>query len=597
VVPSPVNNRAIARILHEIADLLDIKGDNSFRIRSYRMGAEAVESHGQEVAEMVRRGENVRTIDGVGEGIAGKIKEIVETGDCAFRRSLLEEVPGGLLELLTIPGLGPRGVHLVWSRLGVRSAEELEAAIADGRFRTLPGMKEKKEARILKGLQDRRRRQRRFLLPEIAEVAAALGGYLREHGAERVEAAGSFRRRAETVGDLDLIVVGGRAGALSDAFVAYPEVRELLVHGEAKSSVVLASGLQVDLRPSSPESLGAALQYFTGSKAHNVSLRERAVRRGLKLNEYGVFRVETGEKVAGATEEDVYASLGLAPIHPELREDRGEIAAAESRSLPRLVEIAQIRGDLHCHTTESDGRDSLEDMARAASAAGLAYLAVTEHSRAIPSRTKGTGMDEARCLAHAKRTRALQKRFPSLRLLTGIEVDILPDGRLDMADEVLSQLDVVVGSLHSALEQDRSAMTERLLRAFENPNLDVWGHPLARQIQRREPVALDLEAVLDAAARHGVVLEINAQPDRLDLPDHLMRHARDKEIRFVVSTDSHSVRSFGNLPWGVAQARRGWLTVEDVMNTRPVEEMLAGLRGSSERLSGGRRPRKGDRSA
>lgn len=573
-----MENKRVAHVLREIADLLDIKGENSFRIRSYRMGADSVEAHGQDVGAMVRKGEDLRGIEGVGEGIAGKIKEIVESGDCDYHRKLLQEVPGGLLELLEIPGLGPKGVSLVWRKLGVTSAPDLETAIADGRFRTLPGMKEKKEARILKGLQERREKQGRFLLPVADEAVSLLSAFLRERGAERVEAAGSCRRRRETVGDLDLIVVGGDPKALADAFVAHPEVKEVLGHGEAKSSAVLASGLQVDLRPFSKDDLGAALQYFTGSKAHNVALRERAVRRGLKLNEYGVFRVDDGTRIAGATEEEVYAALGLAFVPPELREDHGEIARAEVGPLPRLVEVGDLQGDLHSHTTESDGRDSLEAMVDAARRQGLRYLAVTDHSRSIPSPTHGTGMDERRCLAHIARIRKAQEGLRDFTLLAGIEVDILPDGRLDMDDEVLAQLDVVVGSLHSRLNMEAPEMTDRVLRALENPRLHVWGHPLARIILRREPVAVDVEQVLDAAARLGVALEINGQPDRLDLPDTWVRTAREKGARFVVSSDSHSVQQFGNLRYGAGQARRGGLTSDDVLNTRSAKGLRAALR-------------------
>jgi len=486
-------------------------------------------------------------------------------------------VPGGLLELLALPGLGPKGVSLVWRKLGVASAADLEAAIADGRFRTLPGMKEKKEARILKGLADRQKKQGRFLLPVADEARDRIAAYLREHGASRVEAAGSYRRRRETVGDLDLIVLGGEAKALSDAFVAHPDVQEVLGHGEAKSSEVLTSGLQVDFRPFEAESVGAALQYFTGSKTHNVALRERAQKRGLKLNEYGVFRPD-GSRVAGATEEDVYRELGLDFIPPELREDRGEIAAAEAGQLPALVEVGDLRGDLHSHTTESDGRDSLEAMVDAAKRRGLTYLAVTDHSRAIPSPTHGTSMDEKRCLAHIARIRALQERTADFTILAGIEVDILPDGRLDMHDDVLAELDVVVASLHSRLNMEPAEMTERVLKAFESPHLDVWGHPLARLIQSRDEVALDVERVLLEAARRGIAIEVNGQPDRLDLPDTWVRVAREKGARFVVSSDSHAVSQFQNLSYGIGQARRGWLAAADVLNTRDAGGLLRALR-------------------
>ena len=572
-----MDNLSLARILHEIADVLEIKGENLFRIRSYRLAGESIQTLTRDVAEMIRRGEKLQEVPGVGGGIAARLQELVATGRCAYHDELLTEVPAGLLELLRLPGLGPKGVSLVWRKLGVTSAEDLEKAIADGRFRSLPGMKEKKEAKIRKGLEDRRRLQRRFLLPEAEAVVARLTRYLEGHGATRVEAVGSFRRRRESVGDLDLIVLGD-ARALSEAFVAHPDVKEVLGHGEAKSSVVLASGLQVDLRPFAPESLGAALQYFTGSRDHNVRLRERAVRRGLKLNEYGVFRADTGERLAGATEEEVYGALGLGFIPPELREDRGEIGAAETGTLPRLLEAAEVRGDLHAHTQESDGRDTLEAMVEAARRRGLRYLAITDHSRAIPSPKRGLGMDEARCLEHLARIRALQQNVGDLRILAGIEVDILPDGRLDMADEVLARLDVVVGSLHSRLNMEREEMTARVVRAFENPHLDVWGHPLARLIGKRDPVSVDLDRAIEAAARQGVALEINCQPDRLDLPDALVHSARQRGVRFVVSTDSHAVHEFDNLRYGVDQARRGWLRAEDILNTRDAQDFLAALR-------------------
>jgi DNA polymerase (family X) len=560
-----VDNLSLARILHEIADVLEIKGENLFRIRSYRLAGESIQTLTRDVAEMIRRGEKLQEVPGVGGGIAARLQELVATGRCAYHDELLAEVPAGLLELLRLPGLGPKGVSLVWRKLGVTSAEDLEKAIADGRFRSLPGMKEKKEAKIRQGLEDRRRIQRRFLLPEAEAVVARLTRYLEGHGATRVEAVGSFRRRRESIGDLDLIVLGD-ARALSEAFVAHPDVKEVLGHGEAKSSVVLASGLQVDLRPFAPESLGAALQYFTGSRDHNVRLRERAVRRGLKLNEYGVFRADTGERLAGGTEEEVYGALGLGFIPPELREDRGEIAAAEAGTLPRLVEAGDVRGDLHAHTQESDGRDTLEAMVEAARRRGLRYLAITDHSRAIPSPKRGLGMDEARCLEHLARIRALQENVGDLRILAGIEVDILPDGRLDMADEVLARLDVVVGSLHSRLNMEREEMTARVVRALENPHLDVWGHPLARLIGKRDPVSVDLDRAIEAAARQGVALEINCQPDRLDLPDAFVHSARQRGVRFVVSTDSHAVHDFDRLRYGVDQARRGWLRAEDVQH-------------------------------
>ena len=573
-----MDNRTIARCLHEIADILEIKGENSFRIRSYRVAAETIEAAGEDLASRIRRSESIKHLPGIGTSMEQKVQELVGSGSCAYHRELLAEVPEGLLELLKLPGLGPRGVNLVWTKLGVKSIADLEAAIRDGRFKTLPGMKEKKEARILKGIEERRQTQTRFLLPVVADAATKLKQLLLDTGAARVEVAGSFRRQRESIGDLDLIAVGGDPEALARAFTTHADVKEILVGGGAKCSVVLTSGLQVDLRFSTAEQLGAALQYFTGSKTHNVALRERAVKRGLKLNEYGLFEVEGGASRAGVREEDIYEALGLAWVPPELREGRGEIEAAEARTLPRLVERGDVKGDLHVHTQESDGRDTLDDMIAAAQKRGLEYIAITDHSRAIPSPKRGTGMDEARCLEHIARIRAAQARFPDIRLLAGIEVCILPDGRLDMADEVLAQLDVVVGSLHSRFEMERDAMTSRVLRAFENPHLDIWGHPLGRLLGRRDPVAIDLDRVVEAAVRHRVVCEINCQPDRLDLPEHLLSSARDRGLRFVVSTDSHAVHEFQNLAYGVTQARRGGLGPADVLNTRDADGFLSGLR-------------------
>lgn len=570
-----MENRRIAGLLGEIADLLDIKGENPFRIRSYRTAAEAVAASAEGLAQRL---DDLTKIPGIGSGIAGKIREIVKTGDCGYRQELLQDVPHGLLELLRVPGLGPKGVQVVWTKLGVGSAAELEAAIDDGRFLALPGMGEKKASRIRKGLEERRQSQGRHLRPVVARAARTLATYLRENGAQQVETAGSFRRGRETVGDLDLLALGGDPERLAEAFTTFADVREVLARGANKSSIVLHSGLQVDLRHVEVNNLGAALQYFTGSKAHNVALRERAVRRGLKLNEYGLFRVDTDERIAGQTEDEIYAALGLAYCPPELREAQGEIEAAEAGPLPRLVEAGDLRGDLHSHTTESDGRHSLPEMVEAARRRGLSYLAITDHSRAIPSATNGTGMDEARCLAHIARIRELQPRYDDIRLLAGIEVDILPDGRLDMADEVLAQLDVVVGSLHSRLTMERDAMTARVLKAFENPRLHIWGHPLARLIGKRDPVALDIDAVLDAAVGHGVALELNGQPDRLDLPDHLARRAAHRGAHFVIDSDSHHVENFEHLDWATSLARRAGLGPDRILNTRPAEAFLAALR-------------------
>jgi DNA polymerase (family 10) len=433
----------------------------------------------------------------------------------------------------------------------------------------------KKEALILKALQERKRHAGRRLLPDAHDVAAALVGDLRGHasGAE-IEPVGSLRRGCESCGDIDILAAGAPA-SIMDAFVAHRLVDRVLAHGDTKSSVLVQGGLQVDLRLVEAASRGAAMQYFTGSKAHNIALRDRAIDRGLKLNEYGVYRVSDDDRIAGATEEDVYHALGLPWIPPELRENRGEIEAAEQNRLPRLLETPDLRGDLHSHTTETDGKDDLASMAAAAAEAGLEYLAVTDHSKAL---AMANGLDEARALAQADRIRRLDSEGIGVRLLAGIECDIRQDGSMDLADDCLAALDIVVASIHSGFNQDRSQMTDRILRAIENPNVDIIAHPTGRLILRREPYPLDVETIFAAAAANGVALEINCQVDRLDLNDGHARLARERGVRLVVSTDAHSRTAFGRLRWGVIVARRAWLQPDDVLNTLPFERFRASLR-------------------
>jgi len=567
-----LDNPGIARILGEIADLLEIKGDNPFKIRAYRNGADIVANHPHDLASLDAAG--LREIPGIGKDLAARIVEIASTGGCVYHRELVAEFPPSVLDLLHLQGVGPKTVALLYRDLGVRTLDELEAACVAGRLRSLKGMGPKKEAQILKALADRKQYAGRHLLADTDEVASALIAHLRAAApAAAIEAVGSLRRGCETCGDIDILVTDAEP-AIADAFTSYRLVERVLARGETKSSVLLRGGYQADLRLVPAESRGAALQYFTGSKAHNIALRDRAIGLGLKLNEYGVFRTSDDARVAGATEAEVYGALGLPWIPPELREHRGEIEAAEEGRLPALLERAHLRGDLHMHTTATDGKDSIEAMAEAARAAGLDYIAITDHSQAL---AMANGLDERGAIEHAARIRA-RDGHAGVRLLAGIECDILPDGTLDLDDECLAALDVVIVSVHSAFNMDREQMTDRVLRALEHPHVDILGHPTGRLLLRREPYPLDVEAVVGAAARLGVALEINCLVERLDLNDVHARLARDRGVPLVVSTDAHATGGFARLRWGALVARRAWVEPRDVLNTRPFEAFTAGLR-------------------
>jgi DNA polymerase (family 10) len=573
-----LDNAAIAGILREIADLLEIKDDNPFKIRAYRNGADVAANHPHDLASLDAPA--LREIPGIGKDLAARIREIAETGDAPFHRELVAEFPPTVLELLTLQGVGPKTVAVLYRELAIRTLDDLERAATDGRIRSLRGMGAKKEALILKALEERRRYAGRHLLPDAHDAAAALVAFLRERapGAD-VSPVGSLRRGCETCGDLDILASGADA-RLMDDFVGYRLVERVLARGETKSSVLLGGGFQADLRIVARESHGAALQYFTGSKAHNILLRDRAIGLGFKLNEYGLFRTGDNTCVAGSREDELYRALGLDWVPPELREARGEIDAADAHALPRLLDRADIRGDLHMHTTETDGKDDVVTMAAAARDAGLDYIAITDHSRTL---AMANGLDERRALDHAARIRGVDAAAGGVRLLAGIECDIMPDGSLDLADDCLAALDLVVASIHSAFNQDRRQMTDRLLRAIENPHVDVIGHPTGRLLLRREPYPFDIEAVVDAAARHGVALEINCQVHRLDLNDVHARLARDRGVRLVISSDAHSRHALGVLQWGVMVARRAWLTPEDVLNTRPFAAFKAALRRNTVR--------------
>ena len=577
-----MENLAIARVLAEIGDLLEIKGENPFKIRAYRNASETVAHETARVADM-SASERIQ-LPGVGKDIAAKIGELVETGSMRYHQELLEQFPPTILDLLHLQGIGPKTAARLYGTLDIRTLDDLEQAAREGRLRHLKGIGARKETQILKSLEEQRRVAGRRLAAEAYDEAAGLVSALRGVApAADVHIVGSLRRGCDTCGDIDVLAAvrdapldqSAEARGLTDAFTNYKHVERILVHGQTKSSVLLQGGFQADLRLVPHESLGAAMQYFTGSKGHNIALRDRAVRRGLKLNEYGLYTVDTEERIAGADEESIYRALGLPLVPPELRENRGEIEAAERSALPALVQLADLRGDLHCHTAVTDGRADIETMARAARDAGLTYLAITDHSKAL---AMANGLDEHRTLAHAAEIRRIGERVDGITLLAGIECDIRPDGAMDLSDDCLAQLDIVVASLHSAFNQEPAQMTDRLLRALACPWVDVLGHPLGRIILKRDPHRADMTAVIRAAADAGVAMEINAQIDRRDLDDAHAREARDAGVRIVISSDAHSPAGFGALRWGIATARRAWLTPADVLNTRPLDAFRSALR-------------------
>ena len=568
-----MDNLAIARVLAEIGDLLEIKGENPFKIRAYRNASETVAHETRRVASLTPA--ERLDLPGIGKDIAAKIGELADTGAIRYHQELLQEFPPTILDLLNLQGVGPKTVARLYGDLGIRTLEELEQAARDGRVRDMKGMGAKKEALILKALAEQRRFVGRRLIAEAHDTAAGLVAALREHAPEaEVHLVGSLRRGCETCGDLDILAAGAPP-SIMDTFTGYPLVERILAHGDTKSSVRLWGGFQADLRTVPRESLGAAQQYFTGSKAHNIVLRDRAIQRGMKLNEYGLYKVDDDTRIAGEDEAGIYEALGLAYVPPELRENRGEIEAAAGRALPDLVQLADLQGDLHCHTTTTDGRDDIETMARAAQAAGLTYLAITDHSQAL---AMANGLDEGRALAHARAIREVNARLDGITLLAGIECDIRADGSMDLADDCLAQLDIVIASLHSALNQEPQQMTDRLLRAIACRWVDVLGHPTGRLILKREGHKADMTRVIEAAAATGVALEINSQVDRLDLDDLHARRARDAGARIVIDSDAHSTAALGQVRWGVTVARRAWLTAADVLNTRPVEALTRALR-------------------
>ncbi len=564
-----IHNEDIARIFDELADLLEIDEANPFRVRAYRNAARTVRALGRDLGEMVARGEDLTRLPAIGKDLAAKIEEILQTGTCKALEKLHGHLPSSLESLLALPGLGPKRVKTLYRELGIRDLEALEKAAREGRLESLPGFGPKTRQRILESIAAQRTTEQRFLLSVARQYAEPLAAWLRASGAvEAVEIAGSYRRGRETVGDLDILVTTGKPDAVMKRFTTYEEVDEVLSRGSTRATVILRCGLQVDLRVVDASCMGAALQYFTGSKAHNIQVRRLAQQRRLKINEYGVFRGE--RRIAGDTEPSVYRAVGLPWIPPELREGRGEIEAAQAGRLPRLISMGDLQGDLHVHTRASDGHDSLEAMALAARAAGLKYIAITEHSQRL---TVAKGLDEARLEQHLEAIDALNARLRGITLLKGIEVDILEDGRLDLPDRVLARLDLVVGAVHSHFGLSRRKQTRRILRAMDHPYFTILAHPAGRLLLEREACDVDMEQIIKGAAERGCFLEINAQPQRLDLDAVFSRMCRDAGVLLAINSDSHSREQYANLRYGVEQARRGWLEKSDVLNARSLKEV------------------------
>ena len=566
----PVHNADIANIFEEIADLLEIENANPFRVRAYRNAARQLQGMGVAASDMVAGGEDLTELPGIGDDLAAKIQEIVETGKCRFLEKLRQKTPPTITELLKIPGLGPKRVRALYHELDVHTLEQLARAARDGRIRQLPGFGEKTEQTILDAISAHVEKQARFKLAVAAQYAEPLKKYLEKiPGVSQVMLAGSYRRFKETVGDIDILAAATDAERIMNRFVAYDEVKDVLAKGSTRATVILKSGLQVDVRVVNEDCFGAAWQYFTGSKAHNIEIRRLAQERGLKISEYGVFKGE--KRIAGDTEESVYRSVGLPWIPPELRENRGEIEAARAGKLPKLVEFADLKGDLHAHTKATDGHHTLHEMVDAARQHGFEYLAITEHSRRL---TVAHGLDPQQLRRQMNEIDKLNDQLRNITILKGIEVDILEDGALDLPDDVLSECDLVVGAVHSKFNLARAKQTERILRAMDHPHFTILAHPTGRLLDTREPYDVDMLKIIRRARERGCFLELNAHPERLDLLDIYCQMARDEEVLVAISSDAHSTQDFDNLVYGVGQARRGWLEKKDVLNTRSLKLLM-----------------------
>lgn len=565
-----MENIDYARVFEEIADLLEIQGANPFRVRAYRNAARTLETLSQPIDSLLED-ENARLEDlpGIGKDLAGKIKELHETGELGFLNELREQVPATLVEVMRIPGLGPKRARQLWESLEITSVDDLEEAARGGALEDLPGFGKTLQARVLKGIEELKARAGRFKLSDADIYVRPLLAYLKAtDGVIDLEVAGSYRRRCETVGDIDILATTRKSSPIMDRFVEYRDVREVLAKGPTRSSIRLRSGLQVDLRVVPRESYGAAMVYFTGSKAHNIVIRGISRERGLKINEYGVFK--GSRLVCGRTEKEVYAAIDLPWIPPELREARGEIEAARAGRLPKMIELKDIRGDLQMHTKYSDGKNTVEEMVRACRERGYRYMAITDHSPAL----RMAGVKPAELRKQFREIDRLQEKYDDIRILKSAEVDILEDGSLDLPDDILAAMDIVVISVHSKFNMTRSQMTRRIVRALRHPRVHVLAHPTGRLINRREPYPVDVERLVEVARDHGVMLELNAQPDRLDLRDFHLQMAREAGVKIVISTDAHGTAELDFMRYGVDQARRGWLEKKDVANTYPKTRFL-----------------------
>jgi DNA polymerase (family 10) len=577
-----LDNRAIAALLYEIADLMEINADDPFRIRSYRRAAEALEALDQPVWGLIPEPKKLLEIPGIGKGMSLHLKELYDTGRIGMHTQLLEKYRPSMLELLKIQGLGPKTIQMLWSAHQVCDLEGVEKLARAGKLRELPRLGEKAEQKILKAIENYRAISGRFCLDDADAIAQKLSEHLAHlPGVEKITPAGSLRRGRETVGDLDILITGKcclqdeQRNAVIDQIVRFPGLLDVIARGENKVSFKLRSGMQVDVRLLPPDSFGAAMQYFTGSKSHNVALRQRALKLGYTLSEYGLVKLEGEKRVAGKTEDEIYAKLGMDCIPPELRENCGEIEAALAHKLPKLIEPRDLQGDVHMHTVETDGKCSIQEMAEAARAHGYKYIAITDHSKNLAF---ANGLDDKRAVEHIERIRAAGKNMEGIRVFAGIEVDILADGALDLSDSVLEQMDIAIASVHSAFNQEPQQMTERLLKAIDNQNVSLIGHPTGRILLRRDAYQYDMEAVLAAAARNRVAMELNAYPDRLDLCDRHLRMAKERGVKVVINTDSHHTSHLEKIKYGILQARRAWLTKEDVLNTLPADKFSKAMK-------------------
>jgi DNA polymerase (family X) len=577
-----VDNKAIANVLYETADLLEIDGQDSFRIRSYRNAAQAIENHSEQMKDIIAEPKKVLGISGVGKGMLDKLKELLTTGQLSAQSELLKKYHPSMLQLLKIQGLGPKTIALIWSAYKVSDVDGVEKLAREGKIRELPRMGEKHETKLLKAIEDYRRIGGRFLIDAAEEEAEKLTEYLKTFpGIDKITPAGSLRRGRESVGDLDILVTGkacateeGRQQAI-DHVAKYPPLMDIIARGDNKISFHLRSGMQVDVRFLPPESFGAAMQYFTGSKAHNVSLRQRALKMGYTLNEYSLATLEGEKPVAGKTEEEIYSKLKLDYIPPEMRENLGEIDLAEKHALPKLITQEDLQGDVHMHTVETDGKNTIEEMAEAAKARGYKYMAITDHSKNLAF---ANGLDDKRAVEHIARIRAAGKKIDGITIFAGIEVDILAEGDLDLSDDVLAQMDLVIASVHSVFNQEPEKMTERLLKAIANSNTSIIGHPTGRIQLRRDSYHFDMGKILAAAAKHEVAMELNSYPDRLDLNDVHLRQAKQQGVKIVINTDSHHTSHMEKIRYGILQARRAWLTKDDVLNTLPASKFAKAMK-------------------